>query len=254
MTKPAVAAKRPGRRPGRPSGSTGMDKATVISVALQLTRTVALSEVSVVLVARELGVAPALIHYYLGGRDPLTSGVMNAFWRSVVDGWPLEVGDWVRDLEVVAEALYRALLRYPGIASYVISQNKFRVLQDVADDEIDYGMLFLEKFTTTVRRAGFDPMHTGVYAHLMLELVTSYAHATVSRRWPGQHSDYLKQRIDKLDPATHPSMYYVRDTLTGLNGSEAFAVGLRLMLNALEGELRRRSAQQAPQGAALARR
>jgi AcrR family transcriptional regulator len=217
----------------------------VISVGLQLTRTVHLAELSIVFVARELGVAPGLIHYYVGGRDLLTSGVMNAFWRGVVEQWPDERGGWSHDLQLVAEALYRALLRYPGIASYVISENRYRVLQDVAEDETDYGMLFLEKFTTTMRRAGFDPLHTGVYAHLMLELVTSYAHSTVSGRWPAQHSDYLRRRIDRLDPARYPSTYFVRDTLTGLNGSEAFAMGLQLMLHALEDE-RARRAPEAP--------
>ena len=237
--RPTVVPKKAaGRRPGRPAGADSgvLDRATVLSVALQLTKTVPLSDLSVVFVARELGVTPGLIHYYLGGRGPLTSGVMNAFWRELIESWPREDGDWSHNLENVANALYRALLRYPGIAVYVASHNRYRMVQDVREGETDYGILFFEKFTTTVRHAGFDAMRTAVYAHLVVELVTSYAHATVARRWPGQHSEFLSEKLAQLDPKAFPSTHFVRESLTSLNASDAFTMGLRLMLQALVAE------------------
>ena len=108
-----------------------LDRPTILSVSLQLTKTVPLSELSVVRVARELGVTPGLIHYYLGGRDGLTSGVMNAFYREAVESWPSEAKDWRQNLEVVANAVYRFYLRYPGIVVYVASHNRYRLVQDV---------------------------------------------------------------------------------------------------------------------------
>lgn len=71
-----------------------LDRSTILSVSLQLTKTVPLSELSVVRVAHELGVTPGLIHYYLRGRDKLTSGVMNAFYREAVEDWPSQEIDW----------------------------------------------------------------------------------------------------------------------------------------------------------------
>ncbi|MES2415247.1 MAG: TetR/AcrR family transcriptional regulator C-terminal domain-containing protein [Pseudomonadota bacterium] len=239
----SAAKKTPGRRPGRPAGAnTGvLDRATVLSLSLQLTRTVPLADLSVVLVARELGVTPGLIHYYLGGRGPLTSGVMNAFWRELIESWPREDGSWIHNLENVANALYRALLRYPGIASYVASHNRYRMVQDVQEGETDYGILFFEKFTTTMRQAGFDALRTAAYAHLVVELVTSYAHATVARRWPGQHGEFLNEKLAQLDPKEFPGTHFVRESLTSLNASDAYTMGLRLMLQALEVEQKARA-------------
>lgn len=239
-TKPIL--KSPGRRPGRPArANTGvLDRATVLSLSLQLTKTVALADLSVVLVARELGVTPGLIHYYMGGRGPLTSGVMNAFWREVIGNWPREDGSWLQNIESVANTLYRALLRYPGIASYVTSHNRYRVVQDVLEGETDYGIMFLEKSTTTMRQAGFDALHTASYTHLVFDLVTSYANATVSRRWPGQHGQFLNEKLAQLDPKAFPAIHFMRESLITLNASDAYTMGLRLMLQALELEQKKK--------------
>ena len=225
-----------GRRPGRPAGvDSGMlDRSTILSVSLQLTKSVPLSELSVVRVARELGVTPGLIHYYLGGRDRLTSGVMNAFYREAVENWPNQEIDWMQNLEVVANAVYRFYLRYPGIVVYVASHNRYRLVQDVEEGETDYGILFFERFTTAVRRAGFDALRTAAYAHLLADIITSYAHATVARRWPSQHSQFLNEKLAGLDPAQFPSTHFIRESLTSLNPPDAFKMGLALVLQALE--------------------
>ena len=82
-----------GRRgAGRPAGPTSgiLDRAMILNVGLQLTKTTSLVDLSIVRVAKELGVTPALIHYYLagGGRDALTSGVMNLYYRDLIERWP----------------------------------------------------------------------------------------------------------------------------------------------------------------------
>ncbi|PSL84913.1 transcriptional regulator [Variovorax sp. WS11] len=211
-----------------------LDRSTILSVALQLSKTVPLSELSVVRVARELGVTPGLIHYYLRGRDRLTSGIMNAFYREAVESWPSELPDWKQNLEVVANAVYRGYLRYPGIVVYLASHNRYRLVQDVDEGEIDYGILFFERFTSAVRGAGFDALHTAGYAHLLADLITSFAHATIARRWPSQHGEFLNEKLASLDPAQFPSTHFIRQSLTSLNPADAFKMGLELVLHALE--------------------
>lgn len=224
------------RRPGRPAGvDSGMlDRSTILSVSLQLSKTVPLFELSVVRVARELGVTPGLIHYYLGGRDGLTTGVMNAFYREAVESWPAQVPDWKQNLEVVANAVYRAYLRYPGVVVYVASHNRYRLVQDVREGEIDYGILFFERFTSAVCGADFDALHTAAYAHLLADLICSYAHATVARRWPSQHSEFLNEKLTGVDPSQFPSTHFIRESLMKLNPTDAFKMGLDLILKALE--------------------
>jgi AcrR family transcriptional regulator len=218
-----------------------LDRSTILAVSLQLSKTVPLSELSVVRVARELGVTPGLIHYYLGGRDRLTSGVMNAFYREAVEAWPGEVPEWKQNLEIVANGVYRAYLRYPGIVEYVSSHNRYRLVQDVSDGEIDYGILFFERFTTAVHGAGFDALRTAGYAHLLADLISSYAHATVARRWPSQHSEFLNEKLASLDPTQFPSTHFIRESLTSLNPADAFKMGLALVLQALEADRSRRA-------------
>lgn len=214
-------------------------------MTFHLTKSVPLSELSIVRVASELGVTPALIHYYLGGRtglggrDALTTGVMNAFYREMVEQWPPEIGDWQHDIEVVAYAVYRAYLRYPGIAMYIATHNRYLMVQDVMEGETDYGLVQFEKFVSTVRRAGFNAQLTGTYAHLLAMFVTSSAHATVTHRWPGQHSKFLTEKMASLDQAAFSGTHYVLKGFTHLNAAEAFATGLRLWLQSLEQERKR---------------
>jgi len=190
---------------------------------------------SIVRLANELGVTPALIHYYLGGRDAMTSGIMNAFYKDLIDNWPSDSGeDWRHRLEVVSGAVYRAHVRYPGIAAYVVSHNRYRVIQDVRENETDYGILFFERFTAAVKAIGFDAPSTGVYAHLLMEFIKTSAHATVRHMWPGEHKDFLESKLSALDPEMFPATHFVRPTLTSLNASAAFTTGLGLLLQALE--------------------
>lgn len=236
ITKAAARPRR--RRRGRPPGveSALLDRNTIIAVALQMAKTVPLADLSIVRVARELGVTPALIHYYIaGGRDAVTSGVMNAFYKEVVTAWPdAQHVDWRENIEVVASHVYRAHIRYPGIAAYVVSNNKFRMIQDVAKGEIDHGILFFERFASAMQSIGFDATDTGIYSHLLMDFITSNAHATVRHLWPGEHREYLDRKLSQLDPKRFPATHFVRKGLVSLNASEAFTIGLRIILNALD--------------------
>jgi AcrR family transcriptional regulator len=229
---------RPGRRRrGRPAGAESalLDHAMILSIAMQMARSVPLSELSIVRLAAELGVTPALIHYYLGGRDAMTSGVMNSFYRELLGNWPLDTGhDWRHRLEVVSGAVYRAYVRYPGIAAYVVAHNRYRMIQDVKKGETDFGVLFFERFVAAVKSIGFDAASTGVYAHLLMEFITASAHATVRHMWPGEHKDFLESKLSALDPEAFPATHFVRASLTSLNATGAFTTGLALMLRGLE--------------------
>ena len=101
----AGSASPPRRRRGRPSAHKNglLDSKLIIACAFELSKSVPLQELSIVRVATELGVTPALIHYYLAGRDALTSGVMNSFYREMLLGWPVPRDHWRENLEVVAD-------------------------------------------------------------------------------------------------------------------------------------------------------
>jgi len=238
------AREPPARRPGRPPGSgLGLlSEEAIIATSLRLTREVPLYELSIVRIAQELKVAPGLIHYYIGGRDAITSGVMNAFYRELIANWPAFEGHWRRDLETICKLVYNAHAGYPGIAAYVVSHNKFRMVQAVQEGMTDYGILLFEKFTSAVRAAGFDALRTGMYSHLLTEFITGYAQATATHRWPGEHAGFLDARLAVLDKRQYPAAHFVRKTFTQLDATFAFAAGLDLFLNGLELERKKQLA------------
>src|SRR5580692_9369027 len=95
------------RRPGRPPGSQGgVSLGSILRASYRLTKTVPLQELSIVFVAKSLGVTPALIHYYVEGRDWLTSGTMNLFYSELLRKLPKNTGDWKRDIPRMAHAMY----------------------------------------------------------------------------------------------------------------------------------------------------
>jgi TetR/AcrR family transcriptional regulator len=77
MTNDAIDAdpaspKKPGRRPGRPSGGHGAEaRAHLLDVALALFARQGIGETTLGAIAREAGVTPAMVHYYFKTREQL---------------------------------------------------------------------------------------------------------------------------------------------------------------------------------------
>src|SRR3546814_9965900 len=92
----ALAISRP---PGRPSASEPerASRASIFRAGLELTKSVPLQDLSIVGLARSMDITPALVHYYVGSRDHLTSGIMNLFYKGTVKNWPAQTGDWQQD-------------------------------------------------------------------------------------------------------------------------------------------------------------
>jgi AcrR family transcriptional regulator len=224
------------RRPGRPAAvaAAGLSADAIIERSLELAKQHPVEEISVVSVARELGVAAALIHYYVrGGRDALTSGIINAFYRHLLADWPATSGDWRVDLNATSRYIFRTFTSYPGVASYVGSRNRFRIFQDVADEERDYGALAIERFVSVVRAAPVSVERAGIYAHLLLEFLVSSAYGTTRNRWPGQHPDFINQKVAELDPDAFPNLHATATSLVSLDGEKALDEVLALFINGL---------------------
>jgi AcrR family transcriptional regulator len=234
-----VTQSRPRRKPGRPAAvsAAGLSADVIIDRALELAKHLPVEEISVLRVARELGVTSALIHYYVrGGRDALTSGIINAFYHRLFDAWPETTGAWRTDLAVTSRYIFRTFLGYPGVASYVGSRNRFRIFQDVVDGERDYGALAIERFLSVVRAAPVDDGRAGIYAHLLLEFLVSSAYGATRNRWPGQHPQFITDKVAELDPKTFPNLHLTAASLVSLDAETALEEVLLLFMNGLESE------------------
>lgn len=234
----AARKKAATRGRGRPAtqDKSLLDQQVIISCALDLSRTVPVQDLSIVRVARELGVTPALIHYYLDGRDALTAGIMSAFYSEMLREWPAQTGSWRADLEATCRRIYEAHLAFPGVAMYVVGYNRFRLLQGAPSGVTDPGLFVFERFVGVVRALGFDADRTAAYAHLLIEFVTSAAHSTVRHRWPGEHGAFLDRVIGALDPVQFPNAHFVRKGYVRFDADVAFEGALKLFVDALEVE------------------
>jgi AcrR family transcriptional regulator len=206
----------------------------ILSAGINLAKTVPLQDISIVRLAKELGITPALIHYYMGGRDALTSGIINLFYQELIGQLPEPTGDWRPDIEALAEAVYRSFLKYPGVSAYVVGHNRFRLVQILPDSEKNYAILYFERFVSTMRTAGFDAAGTALYSHLLSEFIMSQSFITVRHMWPGEHGVFLGALFEQLDPETFPGVHYIRRSFLRVTGTGAFKAGLQLVLNSLD--------------------
>lgn len=235
IRKEGKAVTQPSRRGRRAiKENNSIDKAVIIRQALKLVKTTPLQELSVLRVARELNVAPGLIHYYLDGRNGLTSGVMNAFYREVLSEWPPSKGEWRNDVEAIFRRVYEGYVSYPGVAAYVVSNNRYRLKQLLDEGEEDYGLLLFERVVAVVCEVKYDSLHTALYAHLLMEFVASMAFSAVRHRFPEEHTQYLEDIFENLDPEKFPATHFVSKDFVKLNSKRAFDEGLRLLLDAIE--------------------
>ncbi len=225
--------RRAPRKPGRPAATSTVrvTATTIVERGLRLAKTVSVADISIAAVARELGVTPALIHYYLpGGRDALTSGIMNRFYRGVVRTWPEPAQAWMDQVFNVAHHVYDAFAAYPGAAAYFVAHGRFKIFQAVADGDTDYGALTIEAFAGAVRTAPLHAEHAGIYAHLLLEFLAASAHTTARHRWPSDHRRFLTAKLAQLEKADYPHLHAAADSLLFLDGRRAFEEGLRVFI------------------------
>lgn len=227
----APERRRPGRPGGSDAGNIGRDQ--IIRIGLRLTKTVNLQDVSIVLVARTMNVTPALLHYYLKGRDHLTSGIMNLFYREVVRHIQKPTGSWEDDLLAGARAMYSRFIKYPGVASYCLVNNRFRTFQLTENNEVDFGVTALELFTELVMKSGCVPERAGLYSHLMRDFIMTSAHSAVSDRYPANHREFIERKTIELDPAKFPAILATVSSQVTVSAETAFLEGCRLFIMGL---------------------
>jgi len=227
------------RKPGRPVTATtkAISKAEIVNCALELCKQNPLHDVSIVKVAKALGVTPALIHYYLGSRDQLTSSVMNRFFAELVGRFPALRSEWRADTVAVFTTIYDSYIQFGGIAAYIMSHNRFRLFQLVEADESDFGALFFDRVVASVRQSGLSADKTAMYVHLLLQHVLASAYQQASRQLPEDHHEFLTASMRQLDKKRHPNAHFVFDAFTALSGHAAFVAGLNMIVESISSEI-----------------
>jgi AcrR family transcriptional regulator len=203
----------------------GLGRGAIVERAFAMTVRLSLSDLSIVRVAAELGVQPGTIHYHLGSRENLITAVMNRFYRGLVEA--LDAGRrraaWQDELRRVGDAWLEAKLLNPGVASYIATNDRFRVFQKPLDNEPDYGAAFMDRVFTILHQAGFSAEAAAQCWHLMALYTNATALTIAMKHAPAEHSDFLLGRARRYDQAINPGLAFGLPALARLNARAAFA-------------------------------
>lgn len=230
------------RKRGRPSrnasaelsGGTTVTREQILDTATAMAKTEPLGDISMVGLARELGVAPTLIHYYIGSRDDLISGVANRYFKERFSRLQALTGDWKKDLWREANQSFAVGVEYGGVLRYMMSHNRFRLFQQVSEGETDYGMLYLDRIASIFKSAGFKPKHAAMGYHLMSQYVMTSAYAQVSRQLPAFHAHYIQDHIHSAPEGELSGAYYFSEAFSMLDSDTVFPEGLKLLIDSFE--------------------
>ena len=238
-TSPQDTPRRRGRPPKAAQAIGGdtpvIAREQIIERAFQLAKVEPLAEISIVGLAREFGVTSALIHYYVGSRDELISGVVNQYFKMRVERLGKMTGDWRADLEQHARHSYALMLEYGGVLRYVMSHNRFRLFQQVEPGQADYGLVYLDRVARIFRDGGFNAEHTAMGYHLIAQYCMASAYAQVSRQLPADHAAFIRKRIESVPMGEYGAAHFMVDEFTKIDADKAFEAGLGVLLDAMEG-------------------
>jgi len=233
---------KPTRKRGRPSkdlrlagaSNAVLTREQILDKATLLAKTEPLDDISMVGLARELHVAPALIHYYVGTRDDLISGVANRYKKVLLERSHPLTGDWAADLKQEAKTAFKTNVEYGGVLRYMMSHNRFRLFQQVSEGETDHGVLYLERLASIFRSGGFSPQQAAIACHLYLQFVLTSAYAEVSRQLPRFHQDYILSEFAAHPQTALPNARYFLRQFASLDTDTAFPAGLRLLIDGFQ--------------------
>ena len=235
------------RKRGRPSRAESaasnvaplLTREQILDRATKLAMVEPLGDLSMVGLAREFGVTPALIHYYIGSRDDLISGVVNRYFKARIARMSPLTGGWKADLAQHAHTTFAVMIEYGGVLRYIMSHNRFRLFQQVAPGETDYGLVYFDRNAEIFRAGGFSAEQASTGYHLLAQYVMAAAYAQVSRQLPAQHEKYILSRLKAKPARQFPAAHFVAVPFSRLDSVTAFDAGLALLLDGFEGWLKR---------------
>jgi len=226
----------------------------IIERAVQIAKVEPLAEISIMGLAREFGVTPALVHYYIGSRDELISGVVNTYFKARIEKLAPLRGDWRSDVEGHAYASYAKMIEYGGVLRYLMSHNRFRLFQQVAPGQTDYGLAYLNRIAEIFRNGGFTAEQTAMGYHLLAQYTMSAAYAQVNHQLPGDHRRFILSQIQATPAIQYSGAHFIAEPFSRVSARSAFESGLSLLLDGMEGWRKQNPAVRKPAHATARKR
>ena len=122
-----------------------MSDQRIVDAALALIRRAGADRFSMRSLAKELGVTPMAVYYYVGNKDALLERVADAVLARVPRP-PPSGHNWREELKATAVAGFRLLSEYPGLSAHIVKHPPTQQSEALAK----YGIAILVQ-------GGFDP-------------------------------------------------------------------------------------------------
>lgn len=228
---------RPPKRPVDEAGLApgGLSRPAILAYALQMTRTEALQALSLVRLAQSLGVRTNAVRYHVGTRDDLLTGVMNLFFERLVLGLQRILAEPKDDPERIIAAGTSWLdlkSEFPGIARYIMAEDRFRIFQDPAPGETDFGATYFDAMFRLFESAGLGPAKAAELWHMMALLTTATAEHMAMHHAPSSHGDFLLSRSARFEKSAWRGIASGIPALVELDVRKAFDRQLRMLVGA----------------------
>jgi len=231
---PRAEPRRAGRRPKSADGSPELSRAALIHCAVRITQEESIAELTMVRLARELGVAPGLVHYYIGSRDALISAIVNLAYRERIEALPPLTGDWRHDVREVALVSRRTMNKWRGVSAYVASHNRSRLFQMASGDETDWGLAFFDRVGLALKQGGFTPEQAAMAYHLLMLFLVSVSSAEANRQMPAVHREFILGYVGRAEAADKQGARFLVDPFTRIDVDATLETGLTLLLDGFE--------------------
>lgn len=227
------------RRRGRPAkedidlrgDQLELSREAIIQHATELSRELSLDDVSIVRLAKDFSVTPATIHYHLtNGRDELVSEVVSRYLQHLMRCFENVDGPWDERIRTVAFRLFKLHIEFKGVNAYLMSHNKFRLLQTASRGEQDLGIKYLDRFILLFKERGFDTEACVINVHQVAFFIASCAHAEIGQQLPAHHKDYLKHQLSKLTLDEAPNFRAAIPEFTRFDTEKMFLTGIEILI------------------------
>ncbi|MNP34748.1 hypothetical protein D3C76_1280520 [compost metagenome] len=205
----------------------------MIACAIGIAQNESLTEVSMVRIGKELGVAAGMVHYHLGSRDELISSVINAAFKDRLQQLPAPTGEWRQDIEGFARSSLATLERWPGLATYILTENKFRLFQRVKPGETDYGLAYFDHIGQILQAAALPQPFAAMAYHLLLLFISVVAAEKENHQAPHSHGDFIGGYVMK-SAEQYPGAAFLASAFSGIESANTLDAGLALFLDGFE--------------------
>jgi AcrR family transcriptional regulator len=230
-TPTAAPVKKVGRRP---KSGQDVSREAMIHCAVRIAQSESLNEVSMVRIGKELGVAAGMVHYHLGSRDELISTVINVAFKERLERLPAPTGAWRHDLEQFALSSLDTMGRWPGLATYILTENKFRLFQRVQPGETDYGLAYFDHMGRILMGMNVSGAMGAMIYHLLLLFVSVIAAEKENRQSPKTHGDFISSYLARFANDSYPGAAFLATPFASLNSPATYETGVSILLDGFE--------------------